>query len=119
MSIFKKHRIRGHLLDKLENLERALVTFTSGTSKGKEIEYFSKDEEKEWLAFHMTVSSQTSRLRKKLVKIFRYKKLTAAEMSRLPDSVREELYPTDEEVYLKKERMLLGKVYSKNWLDKV
>ena len=110
-SITDNKRIRGHILDKLENLERALGTFTNGTSKGKEIEYFDSIEEREWRAFHQQVVSMSEKLKKKLIHIFRGKKLSAAEMSRLPESVRISLYPTEEEKHKMKHASMLASAF--------
>ena len=111
---FKKHRIRGHLLDVLEKLERSLISFTGGSQKSKEIERFSKEEEKERFSFQLQVSLMTGKLRKKLLSIYSDKKLSPAQKQRLPDSIREELFPTEEEKRIQKESEILIKGFSKN-----
>jgi hypothetical protein len=109
---FKKHRIRGHLLDAMEKLERSLLSFTNGNQKSKEIERFSKEEESELFSFQLQVSLMVGKLKKKLTELYRGKKLTDAQFSRLPDSVREELYPTDEEKRINEESKILIKGFS-------
>ncbi len=92
-----KKRIRGHVLDKLESLERALESFTNGSQRSKEINQFDKDEIREIEHFYKAVSIQTAKLKKKLLSIYGHKDLTDAQKSRLPESVRRILFPTEEE----------------------
>ena len=110
---YKKHRIRGHLLDVLEKLERSLISFTGGSQNSKEIERFTKEEEKEIFAFQLQVSLMAGKLLKKLLSIYQDKKLDKVQLARLPDSVREELYPTDEEKRIEKESKILIKGFYK------
>ena len=92
-----KKRIRGHVLDKIESLERSLLSFTSGSQRSKEINHFDKEEIREIEHFQKAVSIQAVKLKKKLLSIYDHKDLTDAQKSRLPESIRRILFPTDEE----------------------
>ena len=114
MATTDKKRLRGHALDVLEKCERSLASFTSGASKGKEIEHFDKLEEREWHSFYLQVATMTEKLKKKLVEIFSGKKLSPQEMARLPESVRIILFPTAEEIEQEKHAVEVAKAYCKH-----
>ena len=91
MTTLPKKRLRGHALDKLEALERALIPFVCGSSKSKEIQYFTRDEEREIWGFQSQCSRIAKLLRGKLISIYEGADLTKAQKARLPESVKERL----------------------------
>ena len=87
---FKK-RLRGHALDKLEALQLALIPLLQGTSKSKDIQYFSRDDERMLNAFETQLWAVTKMMRSTLIKAYEGKELTQAQERRLPISVKESL----------------------------
>jgi len=108
-----KKRIRGHLLDKIDNLERALISFNAGDQRSKEINNFSREEVKELRIFEMQVSLMATKLYTKLLHHYCDKQLSDPEKSRLPERVMRKLYPTKEQERLDKEGLLLAESYKK------
>jgi hypothetical protein len=90
MNPFRK-RLRGHCLDKLEALERALTTFVGGTNKSKEIQHFTRDEERDLQAFQIITQRISKMMRSKLIALYEGADLSAAQQKRLPESIKERL----------------------------
>ena len=92
-----KKRIRGHILDKIEALERALISFVTGVSKSREVQHFNREELKELENFLSAVSLMQGKLRRKLLSVYKDRTLSPQEKARLPEAIKVILFPTEEQ----------------------